>query len=226
MRYLTVFLIAIFWNFSLHAQTYELGGYVGGSNSISDVGSTSFIAPSKLALGGIFKWNRSVRHSFRFTAIFTELEGKDSESDESRRQSRGYSFTNSIKELSLGLEYTFVDFDLFKDRNPSTPYLYTGFTYFNHDELFLDGNILRKDGSSWDVAIPMVLGYKLAFNSNMIIALEAGARYTLTDNLDGSNPGNDGGVRSFGNINNDDWYMFTGVTVSFAFGRRPCYCGF
>ncbi|MFL2601129.1 MAG: DUF6089 family protein, partial [Flavobacteriaceae bacterium] len=28
----------------------------------------------------------------------------------------------------------------------------------------------------------------------------------------------------FGNINNNDWYIFTGLTISFTFGDLPCYC--
>ncbi|MEP2335783.1 MAG: DUF6089 family protein, partial [Nonlabens ulvanivorans] len=30
----------------------------------------------------------------------------------------------------------------------------------------------------------------------------------------------------FGNINNNDWYVFSGVTLTYAFGRKPCYCNF
>jgi hypothetical protein len=43
------------------------------------------------------------------------------------------------------------------------------------------------------------------------MALEMGARYTLTDNLDGSNPKKESLKSSqFGNINNNDWYVFQG----------------
>ena len=29
---------------------------------------------------------------------------------------------------------------------------------------------------------------------------------------------------SFGNINNNDWYMFSGITLTYTFGTNPCYC--
>ncbi len=224
MRYLTILVIAFFWNIQTNAQTYEVGAYLGGSNFIGDVGSTTYISPNAPVFGGIFKWNRSSRHSFRFTALFTGLKGDDENSSETRRQARGLEFSNSIKEFSLGLEYTFWEFDMFKDRNPHTPYLYTGFTYFNHEELNLSNGNLVSTGNAWDVAIPIVLGYKVAFNSNVVFALEGGIRYTFTDNLDGSAP--EDSLLAFGNKNNDDWYMFTGLTVSFTFGRRPCFCAF
>ncbi len=225
MKYLTILLIAIFWNIEAQGQTYEIGAFLGGSNVVGDIGSTSYFAPNQLAFGGIFKWNRSARHSFRLTAIFTELEGNDSDSHEARRQSRDLSFTNSIQEVSLGLEYTFWEFDMFKDRNANAPYIYTGLTVFNQENISSVSNITQ-DGSSIDFAIPITLGYKIALNSAMIVALEAGARYTLTDNLDGSAPIDDNDSVSLGNINNNDWYVFTGITVSFAFGRRPCFCAF
>jgi uncharacterized protein YchJ len=50
-----------------------------------------------------------------------------------------------------------------------------------------------------------------------------GARYTLTDNLDGSNPKKESLKSSqFGNINND-WYVFS-LTLTYTFGEKPCYC--
>ena len=224
MKYLTIVLIAIFWNFEVQGQTYEIGAFIGGSNVVSDIGSTNYIAPNKPAFGAILKWNRSSRHSFRFTALFTELEGNDVDSHEARRQSRGLSFTNSLQEVSLGLEYTFWEFDMFKDRNANAPYLYSGITAFNHENISRVSGVTQ-DGNALDFAIPIVLGYKVAFNS-MVIALEGGARYTFTDNLDGSAHVGEDNTISIGNRNNNDWYVFTGVTVSFTFGRRPCFCAF
>ena len=35
------------------------------------------------------------------------------------------------------------------------------------------------------------------------------SRYTFTDKIDGNNISNDDLNYNFGNINNDDWYMFS-----------------
>ena len=227
MRYLTVVIIALFFSTNSPAQTYELGLYAGGANFIGDVGSTSFIAPNAPAVGIVGKWNRSARHSFRFSAIFAQLVGDDTDSAESRRQLRGLSFENNITEVSLGLEYTFWDFDMFKERNASTPYLYTGLTVFNQDDLRTTPNNSVSLGGIFNFAIPMVLGYKFAFAQNFVFAFEIGARYALTDNIDGSAPQNDpNGNFRFGNISNDDWYMFTGFTITYTFGKKPCFCAF
>ena len=28
----------------------------------------------------------------------------------------------------------------------------------------------------------------------------------------------------FGNLNSNDWYVFSGVTITYTFGQNPCFC--
>lgn len=227
MKYFTTAFLFISTAFMAHSQTYEIGGIIGGVNYIGDVGKTNYINPQTLGVGGIFKWNRSPRHSFRASVLIAKIEGDDAKSSENRRIQRDYSFENTIKEVSIGLEYTFWDFDVHSGKTISTPYLYTGLTYFRYDALYKKyDNTIVKYGDAGSFAIPMVLGYKANLHTNAMIGLEIGARYTFTDNMDGSNPGKKYKGNEFGNVNSDDWYVFTGITVTFAFGRKPCYCNF
>ncbi len=229
MKYLTTAFLILATTFGAYSQTYEIGGILGGANYIGDVGNTTYINPNSFAAGGIFKWNRSARHSFRASIMFLDIKGDDSKSSESRRQQRDYSFENKITEFSVGLEYTFWDFDVHSQKSISTPYLYTGITYLLYDALYKSGDKIRNYDGAQSFAIPMILGYKANINRSAMIGFEIGARYTFTDDLDGSNPVNglaDEDTLKFGNVNSDDWYVFTGVTVTFAFGRKPCYCNF
>jgi hypothetical protein len=74
----------------------------------------------------------------------------------------------------------------------------------------------------------MVLGYKMAVADHFVLALEVGARYTFSDEIDGSVPDTKENIErlSFGNVNNNDWYTFTGITLTYTFGRNPCYCNY
>ena len=229
MRYLILFFISIGSLQITDAQIYEIGIFAGGSNFIGDVGATNYISPNQGAIGAIFKWNRSPRHSFRATVIFSDLEGIDGKSDDPRRIQRGYSFNTSLLEISAGMEFTFWDFDLHTSGIKGTPYLYTGISVANHDNYFFDqnGEYTSENTSSWAYGIPMVLGYKTNISNHLVLAAEIGARYTFSDELDGSVP--DAEFReqfSFGNTNSNDWYVFSGITLTYTFGRRPCYCGF
>jgi len=228
-HFATVILITLITHFG-YSQTYEIGGLVGGANYIGDIGRTNYISPKNLAIGGIFKWNRSSRHSFRGSFMVARIIGNDFDSGETRRKQRGYQFENTVKEISVGLEYTFWDFNMYSGRPQSTPYLYTGLTYFFYDALVqLPDKTFTKYDSAGSIAIPMVLGYKATIGTKFILGFEIGARYTFTDNLDGSLPDTnlaDNEFLKFGNTNNNDWYVYTGVTVTFTFGRKPCYCNF
>lgn len=229
MRYLSVLIILVFSLQFSFSQIYEVGIFTGGSNVIGDVGSTTYIAPNSFAFGAIAKWNRSPRHAFRFSAIFTEFEGSDSKSDDPRRIARDYDFNTSAMELSLGMEFTFVDFNLHEPGLKIAPYLYSGISTARHDNYFFEeGTYTDENTTSWAYGIPMVLGIKSNITRHFILAAEIGVRYTFSDELDGSVP--DGEFRkesrSFGNINSNDWYTFTGLTLTYTFGRRPCYCNF
>lgn len=227
MRYLTLVIITFLFTQFGYSQIHELGVFVGGSNFIGDVGATNYISPKKLTFGGIYKWNRSPRHSFRATLLFTELEGIDTDSNDPGRIERGYEFKNQIIELSAGMEFTFFDFDLHNGGRQATPYLYTGVSIAKHDNFFFNNDRLQSENTtSLAYGIPMVLGYKTTISNQLILALETGARFTLTDEIDGSVPDTKELIesKSFGNVNNNDWYTFTGITLTYTFGRNPCYC--
>ncbi|MBX2828080.1 MAG: hypothetical protein KTR22_07945 [Flavobacteriaceae bacterium] len=229
MRYFVTAILLISLVFTGYSQTYEIGGFVGGSNYIGDVGRTNYISPNDFAFGGIFKWNRSARHSFRGSVIVAGINADDLDSGETRRQQRGYEFQNTITEISVGIEYTFWEFNLYSGRPQSTPYLYTGLTYAFYDAQFKfrGSDQFRTYETAGTPAIPMVVGFKTSVLGKFILGIEVGARYTFTDNLDGSNPDiEDAELLQFGNINSDDWYVFTGVTLTYTFGRQPCYCNF
>jgi hypothetical protein len=219
---LLVFFLSI--SFMITAQTYEVGIFAGGANTIGDVGRTNYILPSDIAFGGIFKWNKSKRYAWRGTLLYGKFTADDSKSTTTARQQRGYVVDNSVLEGSVGLEVNFVDYNLHKLGTAFTPYLYSGVTYFRYDYNYFNGGVLQdisqKDGA---FAIPMTVGFKYRINQFLIFGAEIGARYTFTDNLDASNPaGSNFEEFRFGNIFSDDWYVFSGVTLTYTFGRKLC----
>ncbi|MDT0643334.1 DUF6089 family protein [Zunongwangia sp. F363] len=230
MKHLLAFVFMVIATTS-YSQTFEVGPFIGGANYIGDVGKSNFINPNTLVGGALFKWNRSPRHSWRLSLLYAQIAADDANSNDTRRQQRGYSFENSIAEASLGIEFNFFEFDLHAGTPQNSPYIYTGLTYFRADHMYLKngraGNLVN-EGSNWEFAIPMVFGYKETITEHIVGALEIGARYTFTDNLDGSWPEELLGRRDppieFGNRNTSDWYVFTGVSLTFNFGRKPCYC--
>jgi len=211
------------------SQIYEIGGFVGGSNFIGDVGSTQFVNPNKIAFGGLFKWNRSPRHSLRASLTYSTLSADDALSSDPRRKLRAYSFNADILEASVGIEFNFLDFDLHTATPMSTPYIYTGISMANHPNFyFTNTDLVSEKTRSNAYGIPITLGFKTTLTRHIILALEVGARYTFSDELDGSEPDTEElkKIVRFGNFNNNDWYVFSGFTLTYTFGRKPCYCNF
>lgn len=228
MRYLIVIIMSVFYFQFSQAQIFEVGVFAGGTNFIGDVGATNYISPNQFAIGGIAKWNRSPRHAWRASVIYTDLLADDRKSDDPRRQQRGYGFESTILEISAGMEFTFFDFNLHIADDLITPYLYTGISSAYHRNFYFNnGSTTQEDTESWAFGIPLVLGVKAKLIDHFVFGVEVGARYTFSDELDGSVP--DDPFResfSFGNINNNDWYTFTGFTITYTFGRKPCYCSY
>ena len=208
------------------AQTYEVGLFAGGANNIGDIGSMNYIAPSGPAFGALFKWNKSKRYAWRGHVIYGSFTADDAKSNMRSREQRNLSMEQSVMEFSAGLEFNFVEYNLHKLGPAFTPYLYTGLTYFRYDYNFFNvgeleaTNSNQRDGS---IAIPMTAGAKIRVNQFLILGAEIGARYTFTDNLDASNPeGSQFEDFRLGNVFSDDWYVFSGITLTYTFGRKPC----
>ena len=211
-----------------NAQIYEMGVFGGGSNFIGDVGSTKFIEPKETAVGVLIRWNRSPRHSYRTSVIYTTMFADDNLSSDPRRQQRGYYFSAKTLEISAGMEFTFLDFNLHSGDFIFTPYIYTGISMLSHRNFYYVNNtFILGESNSNAFGIPIALGAKFTLTEHFIFGMEIGARYTFSDEIDGSLPDSEElNSLKFGNINNNDWYVFSGFTLTYTFGRNPCFCSY
>lgn len=217
------------------AQIHEVGVFAGGSNFVGDVGETTYINPNEFALGLVYKWNRSPRHAWRASISHAKITADDDHSDEAARKTRDYDFENTIKEVSLGLEFNFFEFDLHQLDRQFTPYVYIGLTYTHYNGInYVNGGITptiptqtatKLDSEYGSLSIPFALGVKTNLSSRFVLGFEVAPRYTFADDIDGSNPQNDSLANTrFGNTNSNDWYVFSGFTLTYTFGKKPCFC--
>ena len=227
-RFLSWIMLIFSLNFS-NSQMHEFGLFVGGSNFIGDIGSTEFIKPSSSSIGLLYKWNVTTRYSLRASFMSSKLVASDNRSKDINRVSRDFNFKNNIQEFSTGIEFNFFDFNLHDEQMYYSPYIYTGINYFKYSLLKMNfsSKIAEKYDEEWNFALPIILGIKTNFSPDFVVGIEFGFRYTLTDNIDSSNPikeYSESKDLEFGNLSNKDWYTFSGITFSYTFGRMPCYC--
>ena len=198
------------------SQINELGIFAGGSNFIGDIGRTTYIYPNSPAVGLIYKWNLHPHFSLRAAYTYSRIKGDDAQSDNSFRKVRDLSFSNDLHELVAGMEYHFFKYNLSKTGHTHTPYLFAEIGATNYGTF--------EDSRTFNFAMPFGAGFKTILAPNVGIGLELGFRYTFKDDLDGY-PFDPDSPNIQINPNNNDWYVFTGITLVFAFGREGCYTG-
>jgi hypothetical protein len=203
-------------------QINEIGIFVGGSNYSGDIGSEYFINPNNLMGGLIYKWNMNPRIALRGTFTYAQITADDKDATNIARNNRGLRFNNSIKELALGFEFNYFEYNLDDYRQTHTPYLLFEIAAFNYKVVTEETSPQNYEyDSKTSFAIPFGIGYKTKLFGDLAIALELRMRYTFEDDIDYNN--HEINSLSFGNPNSNDWYMLTGISLVYTFGRPACY---
>lgn len=222
MKKLILFISFICITITSKAQMYEIGVFGGGSNYIGDIGSEYYINPNNLMGGVVFKWNINPRIALRGNFNYAQISDSDANSTNNARKQRNLTFTNNIKELAVGIEYSFFEYNIDEIDQKQTPYLLFQLAAINYRSI-AEGSTPARYNYIYKttMSIPFGVGYKTRIARNFAMAFEIRAAYTFTDHLDDN-------IKSistpnFGNPNNNDWYMFTAISFVYAFGRPPCY---
>ncbi len=212
----------IFVGFSAKAQLYEIGILGGGSNYVGDVGRELYIYPSNYYIGGVFKRNIDERFGLRLAYTHSKLKANDKESSNKVRKDRGIVFENIINEVSAGIEFNFWEFNIDDPSRLDTPYLlFEGALFWYNEVAKKDAKGNYKYKNKMGYAIPLGVGYKFRLMRNFVMGFEVRGRYTFTDAIDYNNK--EIKELNFGNPNSNDWYFFSGVQLTYWFGRPPCH---
>ena len=202
-------------------QMYEAGISIGGSNYVGDIGRTNYIYPNKIAAAAFFKYNLNPRMALRATYSYLPIKANDLDADTNFKRDRGLHFSNTINELAVGLEYNFYEYDISSDDKSWTPYILIELASFNYKQVVSEPQPNQYQYRTKNsAAIPFGVGFKSKLTGPLAFSLETKFRYTFEDDLDFSTarvPSLD-----FGNPGKD-WYMFTGFSLIYTFGRPACY---
>ena len=99
---------------------------------------SNYIYPNKIAGAAFFKYNSNPRMVLRATYSYLPIEANDKDADTDFRRDRGSSFSNTINELAVGLEYNFYEYDLSSDDKTWTPYILLELAAFNYQYVVTD----------------------------------------------------------------------------------------
>jgi len=207
---------------SSKAQINEIGFFVGASNYIGDIGPEYYINPNNFMGGVIYKWNMNPRIALRGTFTYAQISSNDKDATNIARYNRGIGFNNSIKELAVGVEFSYFEYDISDYQKTNTPYLLVEIAAFNYNVVTAETTPKQYQYSSkTSFAIPFGIGFKTKLSGDIAVALELRARYTFEDDIDYNN--NTIESLTFGNPNSNDWYILSGISFVYTFGRPACY---
>ncbi|KAB1157324.1 outer membrane beta-barrel protein [Tenacibaculum aiptasiae] len=227
MRKFFLFISFAFAAITVLSQTHEIGVFLGGSNYVGDIGRTNYIYPNKLGGGLIYKYNLNPRIALRGTYTYIPVSGDDANAENPFRQNRPqgtFRFNNTINEFAVGLEFNFFDYNISDYKTTFTPYILAEIAAFNYKSptsVNTANNTITLT-NKFSYSIPVGIGIKGRLADNLAIAFEAGARVTFVDDIDFTTDKINS--LNFGGSGND-WYMFTGFSIVYTFGRPPCYSG-
>lgn len=217
-----LFILIIGMSTIINAQINEVGVFLGGSNYIGDIGSSNYIDPKDKAIGVIYKYNLNPRIALRSTFTYAEITADDMNSSNIVRKQRNLSFSNTIKELAVGIEFNYFEYGLSTRYKSHTPYILLEVAAYNYK--IAKRQIAPNEyeyGNKTSISIPFGLGYKTKIVGNLAGAVEIGVRYTTSDELDYNHDMINALI--FGNPSRNDWYVFSGINLVYTFGRPACY---
>ena len=190
-----VFLLLLFISFNLQAQTWELGGFVGGSAYMGDLNPHNPVKVSGVALGGFIKRNFDGYLSAKLNYTFGQISGDDSKSGNQQFRDRNLSFSTTLNELAVIGEFNFMKYIPEAGENRYTPFIYAGVGIVgynpqaNYQGQTYDLRPLMTEGQNKPygktaISIPYGIGFKYNFSGKWNLIADIGYRNPTTDYLD------------------------------------------
>ncbi len=190
---------------ALLGQKNELGVFFGGSYYLGDLNPGKQFAMTRIALGGIYRYNFNPHLSARVNGIFASVEGNDALIK--YNEDRNLRFVSRITELTGQVEVNFLPFVAGNLDTPYSPYIFFGggvFSFNPQAQLPDDdgrmrwinlrplgtegqGNENYPDRELYSLVSSNFLfgiGFKFNISRNITGGLEWGMRRTGTDYLD------------------------------------------
>ena len=202
---------------SSRAQFLEYGAGIGVLNYAGDLDNGYPIDNLRFGIRAFHRMNLSDIVAVKYSIGYGKIAGSDDDPIDPFAGIRRRTFERGVFEGTLTFEYNFLDY---KDDNSPirwTPYVFGGIGFAR---IFGERT---KDYSKIQPVIPFGIGYKHLIGKQFAFGFEFGLRKTFFDELDEVSDG-DVQIRdfSYGNPEDNDWYSFSTVSISYILYKIPC----
>ncbi|TDQ07381.1 type IX secretion system protein PorG [Pedobacter metabolipauper] len=195
--FFTLFLPAM----AVQGQTVEIGLTGGGAGYLGDLNQNNPLKISGMSAGGYVKLNLDAYWSVGLHYNYGSIKADDQESSNEHFRNRALNFKTSLNEVSMQVDFNFLEYFTIDRPKKFTPYLFAGVgaVFFNPVGTYRDPGTSRNtdyklrfyqtEGQSqlyknYALAIPYGAGIKLRLSDNMQFLSQIGYRTANTDYLD------------------------------------------
>lgn len=210
---------------------YDIGVGVGATTYYGDFNSVLFgnVQPAGAV---VFRKVINPRSAVRIAGMYTKAKGSydRKNTDYPEIDAEGYSFNNSIGDLSVTYEYNFWAFGTGKEYRGAkrvAPFvsLGVGLTYVNCETGMRDYSAIDVKSSSKSVVsanIPIGFGVKYRYRDRLNFSLDWQMHFSLTDQIDGiKDPYR---IKSNGIFKNTDCYSTLTFALTYSFSAKCPTC--
>jgi hypothetical protein len=210
---------------SLAQNTSEIGLGLGALNYKGELAPEYRVLNNRPAVSAFYRKDISAPITLRGTATYGLLRANDADlTGENGRALplpayRAASMKGSLLDLAGTVEYNFFDYHNRRDKVHFTPYVFVGVAGFiAFTKTTGPQPRFEQSGNTLGIAVPVGVGLKLALSRHWNLGLETGARKAFSDQIDHVKDQNP----AFANRFDQDWYYYTGLSVSYTFYKINC----
>lgn len=178
-----------------YAQTFELGLGAGGAGYIGDLNQDKPLKLSGLSLTAYAKMNIDPYWAFGIHYTYGKIKANDANSENGHFRDRNLNFETPLNEVSLQVDFNFLNYFAGGGTKRFTPYIFTGIggVFYNPKGIYNDKSYNLKfyqtEGQSsiyrnYTFTVPYGVGMKLRLKDNLGLFSQIGYRTAYTDYLD------------------------------------------
>lgn len=216
------------------SQFLEPGFSIGLNSYSGDIERGYSLKSSSPGFEIFNRFNISSYQSFKISYKMGGIKGRDNINDV-LSDNRNMWFKSKFSEFSAKIEYNFLDYFDEIERENFTPYLLFGIGGTILQNLTSRDDVISKN-KKFLINLPFGVGLKYLINKQFSLAIEFEIKKTFYDKIDyltGANTKNINNITGldfnnsqknfqYGSGNNNDFYYFTGISLSYIFYRIPC----
>lgn len=204
MRYrpqLFCFLALSIIGLKTNAQTIELGLNAGGAGYMGDLNQTKPLKISGIFAGGYVKMNFDPYWGLGLHYTYGTIKADDLKSDNEQFRNRGLNFKTSLNEVTLQVDFNFLEYFAGGGTKKFSPYIFTGIggVFFSPRATYPFGpngeneeyrlRFYQTEGQAqpyrnYAVTVPYGVGVKFRLKDNWGLFSQIGYRTVYTDYLD------------------------------------------